>query len=116
MEGMKEMQPTKISFERLTDKDQHTLQLVLFVDQKAQESKELLNKFSKVRFPESFEKHFIYTDLGCPICNFFGIKETPVLAVIRSGSILALVEDCDEESCSWLVEFTEKQLDHIQSS
>jgi hypothetical protein len=85
--------------------------IILFVDSDHESSEAMMTKFTAMSFPRNFPKHIINVNQDCPVCQFFGIKEAPVVAVIRGGSLFAMIEDCDQESCQWLMEFTQKQLD-----
>ncbi|MCB0341778.1 MAG: hypothetical protein H6626_00965 [Pseudobdellovibrionaceae bacterium] len=96
-------------------KDKKNTYLLLFVRPNVTSCEVAMQKFAEAPFPAHFKKLVVHLQDHCELCSRFGIQDTPSLAAVNNGTLLALVEDCEPESCEWLLEFSKQQLAHINN-
>lgn len=66
-------------------------------------------QFTKLCLPEAFERMTVKVCADDPLCQHFGITEAPALVIAYKGMLLAMIDECEQEACDWLVEFARQQ-------
>jgi thioredoxin-like negative regulator of GroEL len=72
--------------------------LVLFVDPAQARSRSALEELGRVR-PEALQVVALDVTRAQDTAAWFGIRETPTLAVVADGALLSLAGRCDAGSC-----------------
>lgn len=83
--------------------------VVLFVRGGAADGDEARRRFGALPWPADWERLVIDLDRAPRVGAWFGIAESPAVAVVRRGQLLALEDDCTGEACDRLVRWAHAQ-------
>jgi hypothetical protein len=83
---------------------------ILFVPRDPATARIYSNQFDQLQFPLAYERWVVELDETNPICGHLGIVEAPVLVICYRGMLLAMVEECEQTACDWLVSFSRNQV------
>lgn len=106
---MRMLQPEEATV-RLLPGRQDQFAAVLFAHNSDAESVE---RFQQLQWPAGWDVFFVDVAATPALTGWFGVRETPVLAVIRDGALLALEYECAPEVCERLQRWAVSQHEQI---
>ena len=86
------------------------LHVVLFWNPKTDRNHAVLSHFRELKWPETCRQSVLEVSNTPETAAWFGLKETPALAVIREGVLLAVEYACTEDACQRLLNCADRQL------
>ena len=77
---------------------------------------ELVARFDTLEWPRSWRVATIALDDAPVVAERMGVTETPAVAVLREGSILAVEYGCDPGACERVVRWARVQLRELHTA
>jgi len=68
-----------------------------------------ITRFAALSLPRHLPRVVVDTEGAPETARWFGVTQTPVLAVISDGALLAIEHQCEESVCERLIAFADQQ-------
>lgn len=85
------------------------MKVVLFYSSKKPDHERLLARFAQRTLPRHLPRVALDVEGAPETARWFGINETPALAVISDGALLSMEHRCEEGVCGQLIDFATQQ-------
>jgi len=86
------------------------LHVVLFWNPETDKHHSVLNHFRELRWPENVRQSVLEVSRAPKTVEWFGLRETPALTIIREGVLLAVEYACTQDACRRLLDCADRQL------